>query len=91
MAPLFIFSPNSAVMIIRRTILKQELAVKLYPDSINTESAMQLLRKEIRRTPRLNQELFKDQPKSNTPYFTHTQLEILLNHYCITAEEFKQL
>ncbi|WP_430933298.1 DUF4248 domain-containing protein [Saccharicrinis sp. 156] len=75
-------------MIIRRTILKQELAVKLYPDSINAESAMQLLRKEIRRTPSLQQRLFKDYPKSNTPYFNHKQLEVLLEHYCITVDEF---
>ncbi len=78
-------------MILRRTILKQELAVKLYPDSVNVESAMQLLRKEIRRTPTLHQRLFKDYPKSNTPYFTHKQLEILLEHYCIEPEEFKLL
>ena len=78
-------------MIIRRTILKQELAVKLYPDSINAESAMQLLRKEIRRTPALKQKLFKDYPKSNTPYFNHVQLGIILTHYCITLEEFEKL
>ncbi len=75
-------------MIFRRTILKQELATKLYPDSINVESAMQLLRKEIRRTPKLKEKLFKDYPQSNTPYYTHRQLAIILDHYCITPEEF---
>ncbi len=77
-------------MIIRRTILKQVLAVKLYPDSINAEAAMQLLRKEIRRTPTLHDKLYKEQAKSNTPYFTHKQLGILLEHYCVTDEEFAQ-
>ncbi len=78
-------------MMIRRTILKQVLAVKLYPDSINTESAMQLLQKEIRKTPLLQEKLFMKHSKSNTPYFTHKQLEILLEHYCITQEEFLKL
>ncbi len=78
-------------MKLRRTILKQELAVKLYPDSVNSESAMQLLRKEIRRTPALNHKLYKHCPKSNTPYFTHKQLEVLLEHYCINADEFEML
>ena len=40
-------------MIKRRPILKQEVAMKLFPDSITKESAMQLLRCEIRRTPML--------------------------------------
>ncbi len=78
-------------MIIRRTILKQEVAVKLYPDSNNAESAMQLLRKEIRNTPILKEKLFMIHPQSNTPYFTNKQLDILLHHYSITAEEFKNL
>ncbi len=78
-------------MIFRRTILKQELAVKLYPDSSNADSAMQLLRKEIRRTATLKLNLYKEHSKSNTPYFTHKQLAILLDHYCITEEEFEKL
>ncbi len=78
-------------MIVRRTILKQVLAVKLYPDSVNSEAAMQLLRKEINRTPSLKENLYREYAKSNTPYFTHKQLEILLEHYCITTEEFNQL
>jgi hypothetical protein len=78
-------------MIIRRTILKQELAVKLFPSSINAESAMQLLRKEIRETPKLKQRLFDKENKRSVHYFTHKQLEIILEHFCITAEEFEQL
>ena len=62
-------------MIVRRTILKQVLAVKLYPDSINSEAAMQLLRKEINRTPSLKENLYREHTKSNTPYFTHNQLK----------------
>lgn len=78
-------------MIIRRTILKQELAVKLFPSSINAESAMQLLRKEIRETPKLKQRLFEKENKRGVHYFTHRQLEIILDHFCITPEEFEQL
>ena len=78
-------------MIIRRTILKQELAVKLFPSSINSESAMQLLRKEIRETPKLKQRLFEKENKRSVHYFTHKQLEIILEHFCITPEEFEQL
>ena len=78
-------------MIMRRTILKQKLAIKLYPDSVNAEASMQLLRKEIRKTPKLKEKLYSNYVKSNTHYFTHKQLEILLEHYCITAEEFELL
>ncbi len=79
------------MMILRRTILKHQLAIKLYPDSINVEAAMQLLRKEIRNTKELKRKLFSEHVKSNTHYYTHKQLEILLEHYCITPQEFKQL
>jgi len=75
----------------RRTILKQELAVKLFPDSQNVESAMQLLRKEIRQTPKLQKALSKNSSKKYAHYFTHKQLEIFLEHFCITPEEFEQL
>jgi len=75
-------------MAFRRTILKQELAVKLYPDSLSTESAMQLLRKEIRQTPNLKQSLFENGNKKRVHYFTHKQLEIILDHFCISQEEF---
>lgn len=78
-------------MAFRRTILKQELAVKLYPDSLNAESAMQLLRKEIRLTPKLKQRLYENGDNKQVHYFSHKQLEILLEHFCITIEEFEQL
>lgn len=78
-------------MAFRRTILKQELAVKLYPDSLNAESAMQLLRREIRQTPQLEQCLYENGDNKHVHYFSHKQLEIILEHFCITAEEFEQL
>ncbi len=78
-------------MAFRRTILKQELAVKLFPDSLNAESAMQLLRKEIRQTPKLKQLLFEDGENKHVHYFTHKQLAIILEHFCITQEEFELL
>ena len=78
-------------MAFRRTILKQELAVKLFPDSLTAESAMQLLRKEIRLTPMLKQRLFEKGIRSRVHYFTHRQLAIILEHFCITQEEFELL
>ena len=78
-------------MVFRRTILKQELAVKLFPNSLNAESAMQLLRREIRQTPQLKQRLFENGDNKQVHYFSHKQLEILLEHFCITMEEFEQL
>jgi hypothetical protein len=78
-------------MAFRRTILKQELAVKLYPNSLNAESAMQLLRREIRQTPQLKQRLYEKGDNMHVHYFSHKQLEILLKHFSITVEEFEQL
>jgi len=78
-------------MAFRRTILKQELAVKLFPDSLNAESAMQLLRKEIRETPKLKQHLFESGESKYVHYFTHKQLAIILEHFCIKQEEFEKL
>jgi hypothetical protein len=77
-------------MKIRRTILKQELAVKLYPDSANIQSAMQLLRKEIRLNKNLRKRLYENN-NIQVHYFTHNQLEMILEHFCITQEEFELL
>ena len=78
-------------MAFRRTILKQELAIQLFPNSSNSESAMQLLRKEIRRNTELEQQLFEKDHQKRVHYFTHNQLEVLLTHFGITLDEFEQL
>ncbi len=44
-------------MILHRTILKQDLANKLFPQSSNINAAMQLLRKEIKLSKELNAKL----------------------------------
>lgn len=75
----------------RRTILKQDLAVKLFPDSISVFSAMQLLRKEIRQHPQLEAKLYSDNINRRVHYFTHKQLAILLEHFCVSDEEFRKL
>ncbi len=41
----------------RRTFLKQDLARKLYPDSISVKSAMEQLRREINLCPTLKEQL----------------------------------
>jgi len=74
----------------RRTILKKEVAAKLFPDSMSVESAMQLLRREIRQAPELGHKLFNGD-KRPKHYFTNKQLNVLLDHFGITLEEFEQL
>lgn len=78
-------------MIIRRTILKQDLAVKLFPQSSNANAAMQLLRKEIRETPVLLEKLSKMSRTKRAHYYTHKELEVILEHFCISREEFEKL
>jgi len=78
-------------MKLRRTYLKQTVASKLYPDSINANSAMQALRREIRATPQLNQRLLAECSKEKLHYYTRKQFLILLDHFCITQEEFELL
>ncbi|TRX70376.1 DUF4248 domain-containing protein [Carboxylicivirga sp. M1479] len=78
-------------MILPRTILKQKLAIKLYPQSSNTISAMQLLRKEIKLSQELSTKLDKLTRNKRAHYFTHKELEAILEHFCISQEEFEGL
>lgn len=78
-------------MILHRTILKQDLAAKLYPQSSNINAAMQLLRKEIKLSPDLNTKLNKLTRNKRAHYFTHKELEVILEHFCISQEEFEGL
>ncbi len=78
-------------MILPRTILKQKLAIKLYPQSSNTTSAMQLLRKEIKLSQELNSKLDLLAKNKRAHYYTHKQLEVILEHFCISLEEFGSL
>ncbi|WP_430813830.1 DUF4248 domain-containing protein [Carboxylicivirga sp. RSCT41] len=78
-------------MIFRRTILKQDLAIKLYPQSSNINAAMQLLRKEIKLSPELNSRLELLTRNKRAHYYTHKELEAILEHFCISQEEFELL
>jgi hypothetical protein len=78
-------------MILPRTILKQDLATKLYPQSSNVISAMQLLRKEIKLSPELNAKLDALTRNKRAHYYTHKELEVILEHFCIGLEEFEGL
>ncbi|MGQ1786310.1 MULTISPECIES: DUF4248 domain-containing protein [unclassified Saccharicrinis] len=71
--------------------IKQDLAVKLYPQSSNTTSAMQLLRKEIKLSQELSTKLDKLTRNKRAHYFTHKELELILEHFCIGQEEFGEL
>lgn len=78
-------------MILPRTILKQDLAAKLYPQSSNVSSAMQLLRKEIKLSPELNSKLDELTRNKRAHYYTHKELEIILEHFGISQDEFEEL
>ncbi len=78
-------------MTFRRTILKQDLATKIYPQSSNINAAMQLLRKEIKLSPELNNKLDSLARNKRAHYYTHKELEIILDHFCISQEEFELL
>ncbi|MCT4645791.1 MAG: DUF4248 domain-containing protein [Carboxylicivirga sp.] len=78
-------------MAFRRTILKQDLATKLYPQSSNVSAAMQLLRKEIKQSPELNDKLELLTRNKRAHYFTHKELEVILEHFCINEDEFDLL
>ena len=77
-------------MVVRRTILKQELVKKLYPDSISINAALQQLRREIEICPELKKKIAKaGHPKRH--FYNRQQLDLILEHFCITIEEFEQL
>ena len=75
----------------QRTILKQEVARKLFPSSVSIKSAMQSLREEIRLSPTFEKELANLASKKRAHHYTHKQLELILEHFCVTKEEFDQL
>lgn len=77
-------------MIIRRTILKQELVKKLYPDSISVKAALQQLRREIEICPELKGRI-AEAGHTKRHYYNKQQLTIILEHFCITLEEFELL
>ena len=78
-------------MILPRTLLKQDLAAKLYPQSSNVSSAMLLLRKEIKLSPELNSKLDGLTRNRRAHYFTHKELEVILEYFCISQDEFQGL
>lgn len=77
-------------MIKRRTILKQELVKKLYPDSVSVKAAMQQLRREIDICPELKDRI-KNAGHLKRHFYNKQQLIIILEHFCLTIEEFEQL
>jgi hypothetical protein len=77
-------------MVVQRTILKQDLVKKLYPNSISVRSAMQQLRNEIDICPALKKQI-EQAGNTRRHYYTKQQLLLILEHFCITLEEFEQL
>jgi len=54
-------------------------------------AAMQLMRKEIKLSPELNNKLNLLSRNKRAHYYTHKELEIILEHFCISQEEFELL
>ncbi len=77
-------------MIIRRTILKQDIVKKLYPNSISIKSAMQQLRREIEVCPELKEQI-ASAGRTRCHYYNKQQLLLILEHFSISLEEFEEL
>ena len=75
---------------VRRTILKQDLVKKLYPDSVSVDAAMQQLRREIEICPQLKNKI-TEAGHTKRHFYNKQQLLLILEHFCITLEEFEQL
>ena len=78
-------------MQLSRTIIKQKVAKKLFPDSITSLSAMQRLRREISTTPNLKNNLYGSSNSSRLHHFSNKQVKILLVHFDITVDEYLEL
>ncbi|MFW5781379.1 MAG: DUF4248 domain-containing protein [Bacteroidota bacterium] len=77
-------------MSFRRTILKQDLVKKLYPDSTSVNAALQQLRRDIEICPELKEKI-AGAGHTKRHYYNKQQLMIILEHFCITLDEFELL
>ena len=75
----------------KRTILKQEVAEKLYPNSCSRKSAMQQMRNEIKSLPKLEKRLKSEVKNIRLHYYTIKQLRMILENLGISFEEYKHL
>ncbi len=77
-------------MTFRRTVLKQDLVKKLYPDSTSIKSALQLLRNEIDLCSELKAKVSQAGPMNKHTY-NFVQVRLILEHFSITPEDYNQL
>lgn len=77
-------------MTLHRTILKQDIVKKLYPNSISIKSAMQQLRREIDLCPELKEKI-EQYGNTKRHYYTKQQLLLILEHFGISVEEFDEM
>ncbi len=70
----------------RRTLLKQELARKLYPDSISPASSLQQLRREINLSPTLKEQL-EQAGNTRKHYYNIKQVQLIMAHLGIDLDE----
>lgn len=77
-------------MTFRRTVLKQELVKKLYPDSTSIRSAMQQLRNEIVLCPELKEKVSQAGHMRKHTY-NFEQLRLILTHFSLSHEDYNLL
>jgi hypothetical protein len=77
-------------MIVRRTVLKQDIVKKLYPDSSSIRSAMQQLRRELDICPTLKEKI-EQAGNTKRHYYNKQQLLLILEHFSISLDEFEVL
>ena len=77
-------------MILPRTMYKQEVAKIIFPDSSTSVSAMQRLRKEIRRNRKLKENLYPNGINEQLHHFTRKQILLLIEYYDLTKEELNK-
>ena len=77
-------------MTLPRTKYKQDVAKIIFPDSTSSESAMQRLRKEIRRNQKLKENLYPKGINEQLHHFTRKQILLLIEYYDLTKEELNK-
>ena len=70
--------------------IKAGFGEETYPDSVSVDAAMQQLRRDIELCPKLKEQI-ANTGHTKRHYYNKQQLLLILEHFCITIEEFEQL
>lgn len=77
-------------MILPRTMYKQDVARIIFPDSTNSVSAIQLLRKEIRINLKLKENLYINGANEHLRHFTRNQIIVLIEYFDLTIYDLNK-